>query len=143
MCTFILKSYNQKSEIKKPHFFILNKGNNSGKPLNSPSPNCFVILLENQLQADQICTLCYALWRSRTFESHLRGSVIPFLTIREFRSVLAFHIPIIEAHSAEFEKTTKALILLEQQEKNLIETLRVVNEYKKTFIRQFFKNAGL
>jgi len=46
MCTFILNSYNQKSEIKNPHFFILNKGNNSGKPLVSPCSRCqaFVLL---------------------------------------------------------------------------------------------------
>ena len=48
MCAYILKSYNQKEEIRNPHFFILNKGNNSGKPLLAPCPNCFVIIAENQ-----------------------------------------------------------------------------------------------
>ena len=143
MCTFILKSYNQKDEIRKSHFFILNKGNNSGKPLNSPCPNCFVIIAENQEQTDQLRTLCYVLWRCRAFEPHLHGSVIPFITIRSFRSILAFHIPIIEKNATDFAKTVQALKLLEEREQNLKETLRVVSEYKQAFVRQFFKNAGV
>ncbi len=143
MCTFILKSCNQKEEIRKPHFFILNKGNNSGKPLLSPCPNCFVIITENQEQADRLRTLCYALWRCRAFEPHLHVSVIPFITIRTFRSVLAFHIQIIEQHAADFAQTVQALKLLEEREQNLTKTLRAVSEYKQAFVRQFFKNAGV
>ena len=143
MCTFILKSYNPKDEIRNSHFFILNKGNNSGKPLLSPCPNCFVIVSENQEQTDQLRTLCYALWRCRAFEQHLHGSVIPFITIRTFRSVLASHIPIIEQHAADFAQTVQALKLLEEREQQLTKTLRAVSEYKQAFIRQFFKNAGV
>ena len=143
MCSFILKSYNQKDEIRKSHFFILNKGNNSGKPLAFPCPNCFVIIAENQEQADQLRTLCYALWRCRAFEQHLHGSVIPFITIRSFRSVMAFHIPIIEKYATDFAKTVQALKLLEEREQQLTKTLRAVSEYKQAFVRQFFKNAGV
>ena len=143
MCTFLLKSYSPKQEISNPHFFILNKGNNSGKPLVSPCPNCFVIISENQEQADQLRTLCYALWRSRSFERHLHGSVIPFITIRSFRCVLAFHIPIIEQHATDFALTVQALKLLEEREQQLTKTLRAVSEYKQAFVRQFFKNAGV
>jgi len=143
MCTFILKSCNQKEEIRNPHFFILNKGNNSGKPLLAPCPNCFVIITENQEQADRLRTLCYALWRCRAFEPHLHGSVIPFITIRTFRSLLAFHIPIIEQYAADFAQTVQALKLLEEREQNLKKTLRAVSENKQAFVRQFFKNAGV
>ena len=143
MCSYILKSYNQKNEIRKSHFFILCKGNNSGKPLFAPCPNCFVIITENQEQADQLRTLCFALWRSRAFEQHLHGSVIPFITIRSFRSILAFHIPIIEQHAADFSQTVQALKLLEEREQNLKRTLQAVSEYKQAFVRQFFKNAGV
>jgi hypothetical protein len=143
MCTYYLKSYSQKEEIRKPHFFILNKGNNSGKPLNSPCPNCFVVMAENQEQTDQLCTLCYALWRCRAFEQHLHGSVIPFITIRSFRSILAFYIPIIEKYATDFAKTVQALKLLEEREQQLTKTLRAVSEYKQAFVRQFFRNAGV
>jgi len=127
----------------KSSFLYPKQGNNSGKPLLAPCPNCFVIIAENQEQADQLRTLCYALWRCRAFEPHLHGSVIPFMTIRSFRSILAFHIPIIEQYAADFAKTVQALKLLEEREQNLKKTLRAVSEYKQAFVRQFFKNAGV
>jgi len=85
MCTFILKSYSQKSEIKKPHFFILNKGNNSGKPLSAPCPNCFVIQFQNETEKEQVYWLMYSLWQSKAFYPFLRGSVIPFVVLRDVK----------------------------------------------------------
>ena len=88
MCTFILKSYNQKTEIEKPHFFILNKGNNSGKPLLYPCPNCFVIQFENVDDKECVYWILWCLWQSKAFYPLLRGSVIPFITIRDFQKLL-------------------------------------------------------
>ena len=88
MCTFILKSYNQKIEIEKPHFFILNKGNNSGKPLLSPCPNCFVIQFENMDDKECVYWILWCLWQSKAFYPFLRGSVIPFITIGDFQKLL-------------------------------------------------------
>jgi hypothetical protein len=88
MCTFILKSYNQKTEIEKPHFFILNKGNNSGKPLLSPCPNCFVIQFENVEDKECVYWILWCLWQSKAFYPLLKGSVIPFITIGDFQKLL-------------------------------------------------------
>jgi len=41
--TFSIKSHRQGVVYNMPHFFILNKGNYSGKPLSAPCPNCFLI----------------------------------------------------------------------------------------------------
>ena len=88
MCTFILKSYNQTTEIEKPHFFILNKGNNSGKPLLYPCPNCFVIQFENVDDKECVYWILWCLWQSKAFYPLLRGSVIPFITIGDFQKLL-------------------------------------------------------
>ena len=88
MCTFILKSYNQKEEIRKPHFFILNKGNNSGKPLLIPCPNCFVIQFGNLEDKERVYWILWCMWQSKAFYPLLRGSVIPFITIRDFQKLL-------------------------------------------------------
>lgn len=45
MKTFVVKTYKAGTEFEKPHFYILNKGLNSGKPLIEPCPNCYVYLL--------------------------------------------------------------------------------------------------
>lgn len=88
MCYFTLKSYSQKSEISKPHFFILNKGNNSGKPLLSPCPNCFSIQFNCTQDKEQVFWLLFCLWQSNAFYPFLRGSVIPFVVLRDIKSCI-------------------------------------------------------
>ena len=102
MCTFILKSYNQKTEIEKPHFFILNKGNNSGKPLVSPCANCFVIQFSNNEDKEQVYWLLYSLWQSKAFYPFLRGSVIPFIVIRDVKERLSDGLEKVEANPIQF-----------------------------------------
>jgi len=60
MSNFKMITYRQEGVYKGPHFFILNKGLNSGKPLKKPCPNCFVIS-------------CHTNW---SFESRIRIWII-------------------------------------------------------------------
>ena len=68
------------------HFFILNKGLNSGKPLYEPCPNCFVVIFSNNEDKESYYWLSYSLWKSKFWHQFLVGSVIPFLRIHEFKS---------------------------------------------------------
>jgi hypothetical protein len=88
MCTFLLKSYSPRQEISNPHFFILCKGNNSGKPLLSPCPNCFVISFQSETEKEQAYWLLFCLWQSKTFYPYLRGSVIPFIILRDMKKCI-------------------------------------------------------
>ena len=45
---FYRKSASAKEESQKSHFFVLNKGINSGKPLSGYCPNSFRIEAENE-----------------------------------------------------------------------------------------------
>ena len=60
MSNFKMITYRPEGVYKDPHFFILNKGLNSGKPLKKPCPNCFVIS-------------CHTNW---SFESRIRIWII-------------------------------------------------------------------
>jgi hypothetical protein len=79
MSTFIVKSSTAKTENGKPHFFVLCKGLNSGKPLQVPCPNCFIIQTESEEFKETLYWITFALWRTKAFHPYLRGSVIPFL----------------------------------------------------------------
>ena len=67
MSSFSIKSHRPGVVYNMPHFFILNKGNNSGKPLLSPCPNCFVIQFQSEEEKEQIYWLSYSLWQSKAF----------------------------------------------------------------------------
>lgn len=49
MKTFRIKTHRASLTYSEPHFFILNKGLNSGKPLNNPCPNCFVCITTDEV----------------------------------------------------------------------------------------------
>lgn len=82
------KCWNRAAE---PHFndvFALSHGNNAGKPLREPCPNCFVIRAKDTAEKELLFSLLTALWLGRCFTVHIGGSVIPFLKIRDFQQVL-------------------------------------------------------
>ena len=137
MCSFILKSYSQKEEIRKPHFFILNKGNNSGKPLSAPCPNCFVIQFQNEIEKEQVYWLMYSLWQSNAFYSFLRGSVIPFVVLRDVKSCLSAALNKVDENPAQFEKTVAALCSLEAMENQFRQNLKLVQDAKRMLFYKY------
>ena len=137
MCTFILKSYSQKSEIKKPHFFILNKGNNSGKPLTVPCPNCFVIQFQCEEEKEKIYWLSYSLWQSKAFYPFLRGSVIPFVVLLDVKSCLSAALNKVDENPAQFEKAVAALQGLEAMEKQNKQNLLLISQAKRMLFYKY------
>lgn len=137
MCTFILKSYNQKFEIKKPHFFILNKGNNSGKPLSTPCPNCFVIQFQCEVEKEHVYWLLYSLWQSKAFYPYLRGSVIPFVVLRDVKSCIVDGLEKAETNLVQFQKAVEALRSLEEMEKKFKQNLKLVQDAKRMLFYKY------
>ena len=135
MCTFILKSYNQKIEIEKPHVFILNKGNNSGKPLLSPCPNCFVIQFESQEDKESIYWILWGLWQSKAFYPFLRGSVIPFIVLRDVKSCIGDGLDRVERSPEQFKKAIDMLQKLSKIENQYIQNLKIIKQAKTSVFR--------
>ena len=55
-------SFNPKNQVSQFDIFVLCKGLNSGKPLNVPCPNSFVIACKTQEDKDFYSTLLFGLW---------------------------------------------------------------------------------
>lgn len=137
MCTFILKSYNQKDEISKPHFFILNKGNNSGKPLLIPCPNCFVIQFASAEDKEQVYWLLFCLWQSKAFYQYLRGSVIPFIVLRDIKSCIQENIDKAAKKSDQFQKLVSSFQSINKIENQLKQNLKAIEKAKKLIMYSF------
>lgn len=119
-----------------PHFFVLNKGLNSGKPLVEPCPNCFVIVCSNALERERLYWLSFALWQSRAVYPFLRGSVIEFVSKSDFSGLL------IEADrrlaSDAVEQVVKSLLTLSQLEENLKKQIEFTKQAKQVLCRRHF-----
>jgi len=142
MFTFRLKTYNHKKEIRNPHFFILNKGNNSGKPLVSPCPNCFVIQFSNENEKEQVYWLLFCLWQSKAFYQYLRGSVIPFIVLRDIKSCIQENMDKAAIIPAQFEKMLAAFQSMNKIENQLKQNLKSIDKAKQLILYSFIIAGG-
>lgn len=138
METFTVKSVTRIEEDKKPHFFVLSKGLNSGKPLSHPCPNCFKIEAENKELREMLYWISFALWKSKAFHPYLIGSVIPFIRIRDFKQVICEKLEVVKVNPGEFTRTIEKLRFIEIQENQLKKNLKLVQELKQAYVYRFF-----
>ena len=136
MQTVTIKSHRNGCTYSQPHFYVLNKGMNSGKPLSMPCPNCFVCLVKNETEKEFYYWLSFGLWRSKSFHPYLRGSVIPFIIIRNYCKAINEGANRANANLPEFEKSLAALKFLELKEKQFHENLRLIQDAKRIIFRK-------
>ena len=142
MCTFILKTYNQKDEIRNPHFFILCKGNNSGKPLLSPCPNCFSIQFQSEADKEQVYWLIFCLWQSKTFYPYLRGSVIPFIILRDMKNCIQSALDKSDRNPEQFKKMVATFQSMNQLENQYRQNIKTIEKAKQIIVYKFNSEGG-
>ncbi|MBN1462448.1 MAG: hypothetical protein JW922_02070 [Paludibacteraceae bacterium] len=139
MQTLSIKTHRVESVYTQPHFFILNKGNNSGKPLINPCPNCFVILCNEEEHKEQLYWLVMGLWQSKAFYPFLKGSVIPFITIADTKQCLSRGLEIANKSLTAFKKSVTSLRSLEALEIQYKQNLRLIQEAKCMLFNHYLK----
>lgn len=140
MQTLNIKSHRLGNTYQQPHFFILNKGNNSGKPLSAPCPNCFVIQFDNEEEKEQVYWLLFGLWRSKAFHQFLRGSVIPFVNLKDVKDCIREGFQKATESPEQFKKSVTTLRSLEQMESQYKQNLLLIEEAKRiVFYRYILK----
>ncbi len=137
MSTYTIKTHRNGTKISKPHFYILNKGLNSGKPLEKPCPNCFVLTTETEEDKEFYYWLTFGLWQSKAFHLFLIGSVIPFIRIGELRKCIQTGADQARTDLKQFRKTVKSLQLLQEKERIIKETLVLIKQAKKAVFAKY------
>lgn len=133
MQTSQIKTHQPGRNYDKPHFFILNKGLNSGKPFTAPVRNSFVVFTETIPQKEALFHLSYMLLESKCYRYYLKGSVIPFIYIADVKSVL-------EKNSKyfgqkDFETKIKTLKKVEELELVFQNKLKAIQKVKIAVLR--------
>jgi hypothetical protein len=132
-------TYNPKNQKSEFEFYALSKGLNSGKPLDVPCPNCFVISCRNAQDLDVYRSLLFGLWQSKTFHQLLVGSVIPFIRIGDFKNFVSEQAKNLQGRERAFKKDVQNAKVLEQKERQLYEQLRLISELKRIYIARHLK----
>jgi len=139
MSTFELKTHKTGRTYSNPHFFILNKGLNSGKPLTSPCPNCFVVTTSNEEEKSTLFHLSMMLQIGGFYAYYLKGSVIPFISIDDCRNTLKKGLKSSENITNQMRNHIKAVEVISKKEKELQNVIDKMAVLKVAYIRNCFK----
>jgi len=133
-------TYRPEGVYKKPHFFILNKGLNSGKPLKKPCPNCFVISCNSESEKESLYWIVYSLHQGKRFQIALVGSVIPFIRKNDLMEIIYQAQRIMINKPNTVQKTVSSLLQLEQQEESYKRIQVSIKQLKQVLVHQLIKS---
>ena len=131
--SYTMKSHKNERTYNQPHFFVQNKGLNSGRALNIPIRNCFVVTTETEEQKEALFYLCFSLQIGRYFNYYIKGSVIPFITIDDTLKVLNSALQNYEKDN--WESKIERLIKVTAYEENLKKQLTTIGQLKLALLR--------
>jgi len=121
------------------YFFILSKGNNAGKPLAQPCPNCFVVVADSTEERELLYWLCFGLWQGRCFRQFLCGSVIPFIRLGDLKKVIQEARVKAEEKPKEFTEAVELLNKLSAHQENILQQLSLIAQAKRAVIHKVLK----
>jgi hypothetical protein len=97
----------------QPHFFILSKGRNAGKPMPECCANCYVFLADDQDDRDFHFYVFLGLWELKYFRPYLVGSVIEFIRIGDLIDIAEETINAVNACERSFMDVAGMLAQIE------------------------------
>ena len=133
MKNFQIKTHQVGRCYANPHFFILNKGLNSGKPFTAPVRNSFVVSTETIEEKEALFHLSYMLLEAKYYRFYLKGSVIPFIYIADVKNLLIKNS--MYFGQEDFETKLKALKKVEKLEEVQAKKLKAIKELKTVLLR--------
>ena len=137
MLNFTIKIHRVGTIYTKPHLFILNKGNNSGKPRKEPFTNSFVILFQNEQDCEDMLNIAESLWKSKYWHQFLCGSVISFLRLPDFKKELIPKAKIMMEEYEEHLRFVEELKLKALKEKQFQENMNLINDYYRVVLHRY------
>ncbi|WP_300977718.1 hypothetical protein [Flavobacterium sp.] len=137
MLHFLIKTHKNGTHYNQPHFFILNKGMNSGKPQKESFTNSFVIICKSENEAENSFWIAFSLWKSQFWHQHLIGSVIPFIRLTEFQKEFINKANQLMQEHEEHQKNIEALKRLEQQEKKFHQNINLINDLRRVILYRY------
>lgn len=139
MSTFEMKTHQIGKTYSHHHFFILNKGLNSGKPLTKPCPNCFVVFATNEEDKTMLFHLSMMLQIGGFYAYFLKGSVIPFITIDDCRNTLKKALKSTNNIDFHLQKHIDAVSIISKKEKELKSIINKLSDLKMAYIKSCIK----
>ncbi|MBI2722635.1 MAG: hypothetical protein HYX39_10715 [Bacteroidetes bacterium] len=135
-----IKTHKSGKMYNQPHFFILNKGLNSGKPFNHYVVNSFVFLADNKAEKEFYYFLLLGLWELRFFRKHLKGSVIEYVRLGDVIDVIDETLNSVNSGNRSFSDVQNTLAQIEAHQINLQAQLDHLMQLRKALFYKYLKS---
>ena len=134
-----IKTHTQGKIYSQPHFFILNKGLNSGKPFNHYVCNSFVFLADDKNERDFYYFMLQGIWELRLLRPYLKGSVIEFVRLGDVIDVIEETLNSVNTGNRSFSDVQNTLAQIEAHQNNLQQQLSHLMQLRKSLFYKYLK----
>ena len=100
------------------------------------------ICFQSETDKDQVYWLLFCLWQSKTFYPYLRGSVIPFIILRDMKKCIQSGLDKSDRNPEQFLKMVATFQSINQLENQLRQKLNTMNKAKQLIVYQFNSAGG-
>jgi hypothetical protein len=134
-----IKTHKVGVTYNQPHFFILNKGLNSGKPFKHYVCNSFVFLADNKDERDYYYFMLLGIWELRLFRPYLKGSVIEYVRLGDVIDVLDETLNAVNTNNRSFADVQNSLAQIDALQSNLQLQLSQLMQLRKALFHKYLK----
>ena len=135
-----IKTHKSGKMYNQPHFFILNKGLNSGKPFRHYVCNSFVFLADNKEERDFYYFMLLGIWELRLLRPYLKGTAIEFVRLGDVIDVLEETLNSVNTGNRSFYDVQNALSQIQALQSNLQLQLSNLMQLRKSIFHKYLRN---
>lgn len=137
-----IKTHKSGRVYNQPHFFILNKGLNSGKPFKHHVVNSFVFLADDEEEKEFYYFVLWGIWELRLLRPYLLGSVIEFVRLGDVVDVLQEVVNAVNTGNRKsFADVERTLSQIEVSKNNLHQQLSYLMQVRKSVFRSALRRS--
>lgn len=134
-----IKTHRSGKIYNQPHFFILNKGLNSGKPFKHYVCNSFVFLADNNDERDFYYFMLLGIWELRLMRPHFKGSVIEYVRLGDVIDVLDETLNSVNTGNRSFADVQNSLLQIDALQSNLQLQLTYLMQLRKSLFYKYLR----
>ena len=123
----------------QPHFFILNKGNHSGKPLRNYCANCFVFLADDEEEREFYFFLFMGMHELGFFRRCLIGSAIQFIRIGELCDIAEEVVNHVNSGNRSYFEINSTLQQIEMQKNELVKQVDYLVQLRRLLFSKYLR----
>ena len=137
-----IKTHKSGTAYNQPHFFILNKGQNSGKPFRHYVVNSFVFLADNNEEREFYYFMLLGIWELRLLRPYLKGSVIEYVRLGDVVDVIDETLNAVNIGNRSFADVQNSLAQIESLQSNLQLQLSQLMQLRKALFHKYLRRKS-